>query len=692
MPMQFPPHPLSRLLSCLSLLPGQRTAILLLSLTACAATAADAVDEASGITSFHWFGELDGDAGGGVMAGWPKAQSPTAPPLYTRGDNGEFLFVPVTAVSGPALARVSTTPGHYTLSLLAPGISGDDRMTNVTAVGNLVQRANGDLVGALTPHYLANPAASDNAVGTGLLYRSDYDGANPAPIAATLGQLVDPIGVLVADTAGNVYGVDMGPSGNGRVFMLDASDNFSILHEFAAGPAGRPHIPAGLTLGSDGLLYGVTAYRRGIPGESGNPVSADTPTGTLYRLNPAAPGAFTVLHTFVLSHGEIMSSNRATRHPYLSGYMPGLTYVHEGPDGWLYGTTSISNCATARSPETVNATSGPPQNPLCGRSATADRYYKLPYPRYDVDWNVHGTIYRVRKDGSDFQVLHRFSETDGSTPTGPLVTGRDGAIYGTTASGGSQTSYYRNMPAGGKPWWLCTDAAIANGTCSSPPIRNGVIYRIVPASIVTGADGAPVEAGFSVIHEFIKASTGKTPIGLTAAADGMLYGATTSGGSGYINLREERFEDDYYGSLFTYGPALAASVTLTFSAAQVPADTAVDMVWTSSGVRDCVAASSAGDWTGPQETAGTQTLLKQAGRYTYSLTCIDSTTGRQISSGAQTLRVDTDATSNDGNSVEYGNGGALGTGLLAALALLAATTGRRSARKRAAAPGTRAGA
>lgn len=671
MPMHLPPLFLSRQHQT----PGRRAAILLLCLISCQAMAAEATDEASGITSFHWFGELDGDAGGGVMAGWPKAQSPTAAPLHTRGDNGEFLFVPVTAVSGPALARVSTTPGHYTLSLLAPGISGKDRMTNATAVGNLVQRANGDLVGALTPHYLADDSASDNPVGQGLLYRSDYDGANPTPIAATAGKLVDPVGVLAADAAGNIYGLDMGPSGNGRVFMLDASDHFSILHEFAASPDGRPHIPAGMTLGSDGLIYGVTAYRRGIPGETGNPVAADTPTGTLYRLDPSTPGTFTVLHNFVLSHGEIMSINRASRHPYLSGYMPGLSYVHEGPDGWLYGTTSINNCATARSPETINATSGPPQNPLCGRSATAERYYKLPYPRYDVDWNVHGTVYRVRKDGSDFQVLHRFSETDGSTPTGPLVTGRDGAIYGTTASGGSQTSYYRNMPVGGKPWWLCTDATIANGTCSSPPIRNGVLYRIDPGSIANGTNG------FSVVHEFVKASTGKTPIGLTAAADGMLYGTTTSGGGGYINLREEQFVDDYYGSLFTYGPALAASVTLTFSAGQVPAGTAVDMVWTSSGVQDCVAASSAGDWTGAQDTAGTLTLLKQAGRYTYSLTCIDSATGRQVSSGAQTLRVDTDAAINDGNSVDYGNGGALGSGLLAALALLAATTRRFPARR-----------
>lgn len=650
-------------------------------LTALAAAPAFAADEAGGITSFHWFGELDGDTGGGVMAGWPKAQSPTAPPLYAKGDNGEYLFVPVTGVNGPALARVPTTPGHYTLATLEQGIGGAERMVGVIAVGNLVKRLNGDLVGALSARYVPAQRSSDSsatsysAVGDGILYRTDHDGANPSRIAATEGRLVDPIGVLAADAAGNIYGVDMGPAGNGRLFMLDASDTFSVLHEFAAAPDGRTHIPAGLTLGGDGLIYGVTAYRRGIPGTDGIPASADTQTGTLYRIDPAAPGSFTVLHTFKLSHGEIMSNTLTTRHPYLSGYMPGFTYVVEGPDGWLYGTTSIGNCATARSPETENDTSGPPQNPLCGRSAAAERFHKLPYPRYDVPWNVHGTLYRIRKDGTDLQILHRFGETDGSTPVGPLAVGADGAIYGTTASGGTQLSYLRNMPISGSAWWICTDAAIADGTCSSPPIRNGVLYRLLPGSIA--ADGTVAAGGFEVVHEFVKSITGKTPGGVVLADDGALYGNTLYGGGGYTDNRENEYSDDYYGTLFAYGTALASSVTLTFSNPTVSAGTAVDMVWTSSGVSDCVAASSAGDWTGAQDTAGTLTLVKEAGRYTYSLTCIDGVTGRQVTSGAQTLRVDTDASSNDGNSVDYGNGGALGGGLIAALALLAMRGRRR---------------
>lgn len=644
-------------------------------LAALAMAPALAADETTGITSFHWFGELDGDAGGGVMAGWPKAQAPTSPPIYAKGNNGEYLFVPVTASSGPALARVPTTPGHYTISSLAQGIGNTERMNGVLTVGNLVQRPNGDLIGALSPRYTLEQRSSDpssslySAVGNGILYRTDHDGTNPSRIAATEGKLLDPIGVLVADGQGNIYGVDMGPAGNGRLFMLDASDTFSVLHEFAAGPDGRKHIPAGMTLGSDGLIYGVTAYYRGVPGTDGVPARADTPTGTLYRIDPAAPGSFKVLHDFELSHGEIMTNTLTTRHPYLSGYMPGFTHVLEGPDGWLYGTTSIGNCATARARAELNATSGPPHNPLCGRGTSASRLFKIAYPHYDTAWNIHGTIYRVRKDGSDMQILHRFNDTDGSTPTGPLALGSDGAIYGTTASGGSQYSSRLNTPVSGQPWWYCTPAAITAGTCSAPPISNGVLYRIQPEQIAD--DGTVAANGFALVHEFVKATTGKTPGGLTLAADGALYGHTTQGGGPYTDNRDNAYSDDYYGTVYSYGSALASSVTLTFSNPEVAASTAVDMVWTSSGVANCVAASSAGDWTGPQDTAGTLTLNKEAGRYTYSLTCIDNNTGRQITSGARTLRVDTDASVNDGNSVEYGNGGAVGHGLMAMFALLA---------------------
>ena len=152
-----------------------------------------------------------------------------------------------------------------------------------------------------------------------------------------------------------------------------------------------------------------------------------------------------MLHTFTLEHGEILATDVYTGFPYTAGYVPDRSWLVEGGDGWLYGTTSVGSCATALADGAVNATSGPTaQNPICGnRYDWASNYAIAAYPHYDVSWNVHGTVYRIRKDGQgEMQILHRFGGDDGSTPSGPLALAADGAIYGTTASGGSHRSYF----------------------------------------------------------------------------------------------------------------------------------------------------------------------------------------------------------------------------------------------------------
>jgi hypothetical protein len=92
----------------------------------------------------------------------------------------------------------------------------------------------------------------------------------------------------------NLYGIDKGPKGQGRVFKIDiASGKVSTLHEFAAGPSGMRQTANDLILGKDGVLYGVTAYNRGLPLAPSTPTAATTPTGTLYRIN--APTARVLL-------------------------------------------------------------------------------------------------------------------------------------------------------------------------------------------------------------------------------------------------------------------------------------------------------------------------------------------------------------------------------------------------------------
>ena len=48
-----------------------------------------------------------------------------------------------------------------------------------------------------------------------------------------------------------------------------------------------------------------------------------------------------------------------------------------------------------------------------------------------------GTVYKVALNGAGFTVIHNFQANDGITPTGGLVQGSDGALYGMTSEGGN---------------------------------------------------------------------------------------------------------------------------------------------------------------------------------------------------------------------------------------------------------------
>jgi uncharacterized repeat protein (TIGR03803 family) len=42
-------------------------------------------------------------------------------------------------------------------------------------------------------------------------------------------------------------------------------------------------------------------------------------------------------------------------------------------------------------------------------------------------------------DGTNFSLLHTFNNAEGGEPEGTLLLGSDGALYGTTASGGTHS-------------------------------------------------------------------------------------------------------------------------------------------------------------------------------------------------------------------------------------------------------------
>jgi len=123
-----------------------------------------------------------------------------------------------------------------------------------------------------------------------------------------------------------------------------------------------------------------------------------------------------------------------------------------------------------------------------------------------------GTVFKIRKDGTGFGVLHRFDKTEGDYYDYKLVEADDGSLYGTRTYGGATSA--------------------------------GSAYKL-------NKDGS----GFAVVHSFTGTNDdGALPFaGLTKGTNGELYGSTGIGGkrgpSGDLT--------ESYGTIFVLRPAVS---------------------------------------------------------------------------------------------------------------------------------------
>ena len=294
----------------------------------------------------------------------------------------------------------------------------------------------------------------------------------------------EPMGTLVADEAGNLYGTtaDGGTGacqgGCGTVFELspnpDGTWTKTQLYSFVGGAKGAfPN--AGLVFDQHGNLYGTTLHS----GASGD--------GTVFRLSPPSqPGnewTETVLYNFLGDRdGE-----------YCLG---SLTFDKAGN---LYGAA------------------------LFGGTYQGGTIFQLVPPQQGDLWSLN--------------VLHSFRGiNDGLDPYGPVTLDDHGAIYG-TASG---TVFRLTPPAPGHTDWsfkvlyslasITAEGALLPGrtalygtTASGGASGSGTIFQLTPQ---------PGPWKLTTLYEFKGGSDGFYPLnGLVADRSGNLYGVTASGGS-----------------------------------------------------------------------------------------------------------------------------------------------------------------
>jgi uncharacterized repeat protein (TIGR03803 family) len=149
-----------------------------------------------------------------------------------------------------------------------------------------------------------------------------------------------------------------------------------------------------------------------------------------------------------------------------------------------------------------------------------------------------GTLFRLKLDGSGFQVVHTFTNADGANPDASLIAGDDGFLYGVTPRGGATgkgvvfkvspdgSSYSKlldfNGSNGAYPRGRLT---LVNNTLYGVASEGGVFNKGVLFSVNT--DGS----GFTKLLDF-NGANGAVPLGSVTPGDqATLYGFTAGGGA-----------------------------------------------------------------------------------------------------------------------------------------------------------------
>jgi uncharacterized repeat protein (TIGR03803 family) len=275
--------------------------------------------------------------------------------------------------------------------------------------------------------------------------------ANQHPHSPEAGLTLGDDGLLYGST------VDGGINGNGTLFKMARAGKLTVLHHFTGGSGGSAPY-ARLLRAADGRFYGTTW----VGGQYGQ--------GVAFRLSPS--GKYKVIHQFTGGAD--------------GGGQPAAELVQLA-NGNFYGTTQQGGkhgrgVVFRMSPKgelKVLHSFGGGDDGWAPRAGLADGGDGFLYGTATFQsMQVQGTVFRIRPDGRDFTVLHRFTGDDGSSPWAPLRRASDGLLYGTTDG-----------------------------------LEVGAVYRVTPGS-----------GAVEVLHAELDLLDAKG--GLLLASDGALYGTT----------------------------------------------------------------------------------------------------------------------------------------------------------------------
>lgn len=366
----------------------------------------------------------------------------------------------------------------------------------------------------------------------------------------------NPNGRLIADIAGNLYGVALyggyapndNPLGGGVVYSLGRAAgggyHYHVLHTFQGGPTDGARPVGGLTMDGAGDLYGTTAA-----GGSGW-------TGTVFKLTPASAAAaadITILYDFTsVSKSGINADGAAPNSSLLidiHGTLFGTTSSGGANGGGTVfsltrqtdGTYSFATLHDFAAPQGYDDTTG---------GLVMDGSGNLYGLKAAGGASGSGEIFGLFRSGGSYsyQSLYSFPQIDytRALPFGSLAIDAAGVLYGTTNEGGEDLSgTVFSYPGGSSPATPTTlhrfndvtgpsapDAGVTIdaagtlfGTASYSASGNGAVYRLTP-----NGDGSYTYATLFEFTEFKRQGDApESPLLLDRV--GHLFGTTVEGGA-----------------------------------------------------------------------------------------------------------------------------------------------------------------
>jgi uncharacterized repeat protein (TIGR03803 family) len=393
------------------------------------------------------------------------------------------------------MLAASASSAQQTLTTLYSFCAQQNCVDGVSPLAPLVQASDGNFYGVTRNGGAAQTLCGN---GCGTVFRITPDGAFSTLYSFCSQQNcvdgAEPAAGLIQANDGALYGTTSigGAHSQGTVFKITLGGSLTTLYNFCsqANCADGVLPEATLIQVADGSLYGTT--------ESGGSRNSRCPSlgcGTIFKISPS--GVFSVFYTF------------CSLPSCIDGIGPQAALL-QASDGNFYGTTNEGGTGGGGSGTVFRIT---PQGMLttlysfCAERNCVDGafpYTPLTQARDGSLWGITGggglglaagTIFTIPTSGT-LETIYYFCSlpgcSDGESPTGGLLLGRDGNFYGTTGAG-----------APGK----------------------GTAYRITPNGSLT------------TVYHFCASSPptqcldGQGPAGLTQGLDGNLYGVAAGGGA-----------------------------------------------------------------------------------------------------------------------------------------------------------------